>query len=426
MLTKPFRALSVEIQRGVKNSLYLTVANLLTTLITLVGFVYIPNRLGVHDFGIYTLALSFVALFHVFGFNGLHKVIIRETLLDRTYLESTINNLFNFQLTIALIQMITIILIAMVIPSYDHEIILIIILASHLMLFKGLRGIPTAILQAHEEMKTLAKINVTHSLVRVLGIVTILFFVNDLILVMLYILMVNLLFIFIYYRAMGELMEFHLHLTPQAVKIPKKYLKQGFVFTLIGVGSLLSTKIDLFMLSLMGEIKEIAIYGLSEKIIAQFEMLRGVILTAFYPIVIQQFNKKILRLKSLYLIAGSIFFGMALLALFYSSIAQEIIPFLYAQEYHGTIEISVVLFFYLVFFFANLPFSTALQSVGLERYILYMYPFSILLNVTLNYYLYQSMGVIGFAYSTLVVQAFILLFLMGIGSYQLKKKGFVR
>jgi len=66
-----------------------------------------------------------------------------------------------------------------------------------------------------------------------------------------------------------------------------------------------------------------------------------------------------------------------------------------------------------------------MQSVGLEKYILYMYPVSITINILLNYYLFNSMGMIGLAYSTLVVQFFILLYLMIVGSYKLKNQGLV-
>jgi len=426
MQIKMLHSLSKDVQRGLKNSLYLTVANIVTTLITLVGFVYIPNRLGAHDYGIYTLALSFVALFHIFGFGGLSKVVIRESILNRSELERMLNRLFNFKLLVALLQIVTIIVVALLIPNYDQEILMVIILASHVMLFRGLKLIPSSILQAHEKIETLAKINVTHSLLRVFGIVGILFVVNDLMLIMYYMTFINLLFIYIYYRSMRTVMEYKFSINLKQSTILMKFFKQGMVFTLLAIGGVLSTKIDLFMLSLMSSIEDVAIYGLSEKIIAQFEMLRGAILTAFYPIVIKHFKSKKIQLKTLYLISGAIFGVSLLLTLVYALFAHDIISFLYHDAYAQTIDVSIVLAFYLVFFFANLPFSTAIQSVGLEKYILYMYPFSIALNVLLNYFLFDRMGVVGLAYSTLIVQAFMLAFITLMGHYQLKQKGFTQ
>ena len=415
-----------EIKRGLKNSLYLTVANIITKIILLIGFVYIPNRLGIHDFGLYSAALSYVALFYIFGFEGISKVIIRDSIKDKDKLLSILNNIFNFKVMLSIFQISSILVIALLIPSYNQELLLIILIASNEVVFKGMKTIPSAIIQANEEIKTLSKITVTHSLFRVLGMVIVLFIVNDLLIMMIYIALVNIIFLYIYYKIMNKIVKVNLSFNIKQIKIPMSIFMQGLIFTLIGVGGMLSTKIDVFMLSVMSTINDVAIYGLSEKIIFQFEMLRGIILIAFYPIVIKHFKNGQAKLWTLFATTITIFIGTIVMALIYSYYSESIISFLYDNSYIQVADISAILFFYLAFVFSNLPFSTALQSVGLEKYILYMYPVSIIINIGLNYYLFQNMGVIGFAYSTLIVQLFILLYLMIIGTYQLKKKGFVK
>jgi len=418
--------ISSDGKKGIKNSLYLIMANILTKIILLVGFVYIPNRLGVHNFGLYSVALSFVTLFYVFGFEGIAKVIIRESIKDQDNLLKLLNNIFNFKIMLSIIQVVSIIIIALLIPSYNQEIFLIIVIASNEIIFKGLKTIPSSIIQAHEEIKILSKITVIHSLFRVVGMVTVLFIINNLFVMMIYIALVNFIFIYIYYRAMNKIININLYINFKKIQIPKNILKQGFVFTLIGVGSILSTKIDVFMLSILSSIEDVGIYSLSEKIILQFEMLRGIVLIAFYPIVIKHFKNGNAKLWTLFTTTGVIFIVTLTMAILYSYYAKDIIEFLYADSYSQVAEISVILFFYLVFVFSNLPFSTAMQSVGLEKYILYMYPFSITINIILNYYLFQDFGMRGLAYSTLIVQFFILLFLMGIGTYKLKNESFVK
>lgn len=420
------KSISLEAKRGLKNSLYLTVANIVTKIILLIGFVYIPNRLGVQSFGLYSAALSFVALFGILSFDGIAKVIIRSSINDEDNLLKIFNNIFNFKIMIAIFQVVAIMLVAFFIPSYNQELVIIIFIASNEILFKSLKTIPSAIIQAHEKIKTLSYITVTHSLFRVVGMVVILFLVNNLLVMMIYIALVNIVFIFIYYKTMNKIIQVDLYINLKKVKIPYSVFKQGLVFTLIGVGSMLSTKIDVFMLSVMSSIEDVGVYGLSEKIIFQFEMLRGIILIVFYPIVIKHFKKGQVKLWTLFVTTGVIFVGSLIMAITYHHYAESIIGFLYTSAYMQAAEISAILFFYLVFVFSNLPFSTAMQSVGLEKYILYMYPFSIAINIVLNYYLFHNMGMIGLAYSTLIVQFFILLFLMTMGSYQLKKKGFLK
>jgi O-antigen/teichoic acid export membrane protein len=413
------------VKQGLKNSLYLTIANIITKIILIIGFVYIPNRLGVHDFGLYSAALSFVALFYIFGFEGIAKVIIRESIKDEDKLLEIFNNIFNFKVVIAILQVISIMIVALLIPSYNQELLIIIFIASNEALFKGLKTIPSSVIQAHEEIRILSKITVLHSFFRVVGMVAILFIINNLLIMMIYIACINIVFLFIYYKIMHKIIKIDLSLNFRKVKIPISIFKQSLVFTFIAVGSMLSTKIDVFMLSMMSSIEDVGVYSLSEKIIFQFEMLRGIILIAFYPIVIKHFKNGKAKLWTLFATTGVIFIGTLLMAILYSNYAESIINFLYADAYAQVAEISIVLFFYLVLVFSNLPFATAMQSVGLEKYILYMYPFSIGINIILNYYLFQDIGMIGLAYSTLSVQFFILFFLMIIGSYQLKKKGFV-
>lgn len=205
-----------------------------------------------------------------------------------------------------------------------------------------------------------------------------------------------------------------------------KFFKQGLIFSLMSVGGVLSTKIDVFMLSYMSSLEDVAVYGLSEKIVLQFTILRGVILTAFYPIVIKHFQKNQVELKTIYLITAGIFIVTTLLGLIYSIFAKDMITLLYSSEYIGAVEISIVLFFYLAFHFSGLPFTVAMEATKLERYVLYMYPFSLTINIALNYILFHKMGIIGLAYSTLIVQAFMLLFLITVGSHQLKKRGFIK
>lgn len=426
MLRRKFsKSISAEGKRGVQNSLYLAMASLLTKVITFIGFIYIPNRLGVHDFGIYSIALSFVALFFVFGFGGISKVIIRESIKDKKGIKRFFNKIFNFKLILSITQLILIFITAALTYSYDTELLIIILVASNEAIFRALKSIPSAILQAKEEIKTLAKIDVTHGLVRVSGMSLLLFIVNNLLYMMIYMSIVNLLFLYIYYKSMNRLVDYDFSINLRNIGIPSKYFKQGFVFTLIGVGGMLTTKIDVVMLSFLSSIEDVGVYGLSEKIILQFEMARGMLLIAFYPIVVKYFHKNKARLQSLFYLTGAIFLSVTILAVIYANLSEKIIYLLFSDSYKMAAEITTVLCFYLVFQFSNIPFSIALQSTGLEKSILYMYPFSITINIILNYYFFNIMGVIGLAYSTLIVQGFVFLYLMILGSYKLKKEGFI-
>ncbi|MFW5891632.1 MAG: polysaccharide biosynthesis C-terminal domain-containing protein, partial [bacterium] len=108
-----------------------------------------------------------------------------------------------------------------------------------------------------------------------------------------------------------------------------------------------------------------------------------------------------------------------------SLFSDNLINLVYKTGFQETGMVLSVLIFYIVFYFANLPISTAIQSVGLERLFLIHYLFTPFINIGLNFYLYRSFGIVGFAYSSVAVQVFIFLFITLIGAYNMKKKHFI-
>jgi len=418
--------LSDRTRRGMKNSLYLTIGQVISKVITFAGFLYIPNRLGSHDYGLYATALAFVGLFSVLSFTGTTKVILREASKDLNNVKKIIGNTFNLKLLLSIFQIIIIAIAAILVKNYDWNLKLLIFIASNEAFFRSLRPIPKAIIQAEEKMKLLATIEVIKDIIRICGTVGLLVIINNLFVIMIYRAVVNFVFLFIYYKNLKKIIHYSLNFNLKKIKLPKKLLKEAAIFSIIGVGGILSLKIDVAMISWLGNPSEVGVYGLSQKIVVQLEMVRGIVLTAFFPLFIKRFNQGKVKLKKLFQITCIIFLGTLILAVLFSLIADNLITMLYSVEYEQVGSIIVVLVFYLVFFFSNLPMGTSIQSVGLEKYLLLMYPFTIIINIVLNYFLYKEYGVIGFAYSTLAVQGFIFIYLLSIGSYQLKKIGAVK
>ena len=59
--------------------------------------------------------------------------------------------------------------------------------------------------------------------------------------------------------------------------------------------------------------------------------------------------------------------------------------------------------FFLAFSWATLPFTTAAQATHNEKFLTYAMGIMAALNIPLNYIFFLSYGIIGIAYSTLVV-----------------------
>jgi len=151
---------SPELKRGIKNSFYLSVAKIISRLISIVGFIYIPNKLGAYEYGLFTTSIAFIGLFGFLSFKGLTKVILREASRDIDYIKKIINNLFQIRVLLSIFQIISILIALFFISNYSLDLKLLIIIATTEALFVSLSSLPRAIIQSDERVKTLAIIKI--------------------------------------------------------------------------------------------------------------------------------------------------------------------------------------------------------------------------------------------------------------------------
>jgi len=114
---------------------------------------------------------------------------------------------------------------------------------------------------------------------------------------MTYIAIINGIFVLVLYRIVGKRLNLKFSLDFEKIRIPKRYIKEGLVFSLIGIGGLLTLKMDIAMLSWMATPEEVGVYGLAEKIVSKVASFRGIMLTAFFPVFIKRFNANPVKLS---------------------------------------------------------------------------------------------------------------------------------
>jgi len=189
------------------------------------------------------------------------------------------------------------------------------------------------------------------------------------------------------------------------VRIRKRLLKQGMTFTLLGFVSMLAVKIDLLMISFLANPLEVGIYAVAYKLTGQLKMLRNTIAMSFLPMAVKKFDVE--SMQGSVLIKFSSYFAifMLILAVLINFIIEDIIVTIFGSEFQESGKIFSVLIFYQVFAWAVLPFTTVLQATHNEAIALYVNCFCALVNLTLNFLFYNRFGLIGIAYSTIVVYA---------------------
>jgi len=387
--------------RGIKNASYLALGNLVAQAIGLVGFAYIARVLGPHDYGTYLTVGAFVGMFDVFLLSGLNKVIIREGSQDVSSMHLSLER------TIALRNLLSLVAIVLCIVSsffapYEVRTRLYIVLFSVQLAYTGLQGFLQTIYQATERMRYIAILSVVN---RTLSVGLSIVFLScgfGLLALFLILLGSDLVTTVATYRHSQSLVPFRFF---SGIQFDKRLLKPAVVFSLLGFMAFFASRIDLLMISFLGMAKQVGVYGVAYKIAQQGEMLKNVCAVAFFPILVKRFHERAVDSRALVQYSVLFFAGILVLSLAAFFAVPGIIKVLFGPAYTDSGVILRVLIFYLAFAWATLPFTSLLQATGNERYLIL--PTLILggLNVVFNYVLFLRYGLIGIAYSTLMVES---------------------
>ena len=180
-------------------------------------------------------------------------------------------------------------------------------------------------------------------------------------------------------------------------------IKAAFVFTLISFVNVLVTRIDVLMISILGTIEEAGIYAVAYKLALEGIFLRNMASTAFFPISIKFFNEN--KIKSSILLGYSLlFFTVAFIFAFGASFFIEpVINFAFGNDYNESAQVLKILIFFLAFVWATLPYTISATSTHNEDILLYSSIIMAVLHIPLNIILFYSYGIIGIAYSLVIV-----------------------
>jgi O-antigen/teichoic acid export membrane protein len=407
--------------RGIKNASYLAIGNLLTQIVSFIGFLYIARMLGPNDYGIWVTVGAFVGMFDLLLLGGLNKAVLREASKDissmHVYLEKTIGvkNLLN-------LLAIVVCIICSFLTPYNLQTKLYIIICSFGLSYNSFEGFLGIIYQATENMQYISIFSIINRISFVSLSIVFLYYGFGLLALYLIALFSNLSTLIINYKVSKKYTKFVFF---SKIQFDINLLKPALIFSLISFIVFLTTRIDLLMISFLGTEKDVGIYGVAYKIASLGFILRNVTATAFFPIFVKHFQNKTMKGRTLIkysLIFFSVIFVLSLAGSFF---VEDIITFLFGSAYKNSGEILRILIFYLAFLWAALPFGTASQATHNENCILIPGLFVAVLNILLNYLLFIKYGLIGIAYSTLVVTLIGSLLISIIVYGKMKKQGYL-
>jgi O-antigen/teichoic acid export membrane protein len=408
-----------RIWRGLKNASYLTIAHVISVVINFFGFVYIAILLGPSNYGIYITVVAFVGLFDILTFRGLNKVVLREGAKDLSQMSEYLEKASGIKNFFTLIAIISCIICSFFTPYSTLEKIFIIFFSITL-IYRSFEGFLGIIYQAAEKMQYNSALTILNRILFVpLSILVLImgFGVTGLFVIAIFSQFFTL---FLNFKLTKRFLSFKFF---SKIKWDKSILKPALIFSIISFTVLLTSKIDIVMISWLGTSKDVGIYGVAYQITHSGAEIKNLVSVAFFPIFVKIFHNKIVRWKKL--LKYAFFIGLILLILstVVSILSPKVIPLIFGEEYFESGIILSVLIFYLAFIFLNIPFTNTLQATHNEIHFLKICWIAPCLNIGLNYLFFKIFGLIGIAYSTLIVQIVAIPITIFVTYRVLKKQG---
>jgi len=412
---------SGRIKRGLKNFSYRTVGVFVSQAIAFIGFIYIARYLGPDYYGIYVTVGAFMGMFRLLSFTGLKKVIIRRCSKDMENAAEVYNQTVGLQ-SFAIFIAVAAMLIGSLFSGYETRTILFIAIFSLKLFSMSFTGYINTIYKYSEKMEYLAIFDIIHRLIYVGSIILFLqlgFSIFAVILISAFSSLMSFLIRFYHSR---RILKFNIF---SKLNFNKKIIKSSLVFSgMSGVGKLHS-RADLFMISILGTSPEVGIYGVAFNLAREANVVKRVVAEAFFPVAVKILHRD--SIKKEIIIKYSIIFGlgMTILAIIGFFLAEPIVRIFFGQEYVESGRILRVLIFYMVAYFSTLPFTEAIQATGNEKVFLIGKSIMAGINIPLNIILYSVFGLIGIAYSTLIVYLIGSILINCYSYYLLKRQGYI-
>ena len=145
------RALGFLNKTWFKNIGYLTIGQVISQIISLIGVLYIPKLLGPEGYGDYQTVLSYVSVFTVFTFTGLNKVALRNGSRDVSKLSAEIESIIGVRHFFSFFAALSAVIVAFIL-NYDCEIILYISIYVFWLWIRTIESTVNLIFQAHQEL----------------------------------------------------------------------------------------------------------------------------------------------------------------------------------------------------------------------------------------------------------------------------------
>ncbi|MDP2718346.1 MAG: flippase [Dehalococcoidia bacterium] len=390
------------VQRVVKNAAALYIAQIAVTLLGLVLTIFMARELGSANFGKFSFAAGFTAIFAVFLNLGLDTLMVREIARDKSLASKYMGNIFIIKAVLAVIVFVSIVLVLKLI-KYPADTSMAVLIFGVSIVFTGFSFIFLQTIQAFERMEYNALISVASQIVLVSLGLSALFLGYGLIGV------VSAFAISSLFRLILSFLICRQKFAGPKVETDFKFWKiigkRALPLGVIPLAAIITQRADIVMLSGFKGDSAVGWYNAAVNIPLGFAQVPWLLMVALLPMMSASFMNSRDTLififekssKFLLILALPMAVGMFLLS-------DRIILVLLGNEYYPSISALQILSWKLLLNFLGTPMSSALISMNKERQVAIISGLSAVINITLNLILIPPFSYTGAAAASITTQ----------------------
>ncbi len=394
------------VKRLAKNTFFLLVSRLLTSIVGFVLLIYITRYLGEVDFGKYSFAMSFTALFEIFADIGISQLIIRELSRNKELTSEYITNITALKLFFSFFMLLLIALVINILGYPEDTKYVVYIFGIYTVLISFMK-ISMSIFQAFEKMEYIAVVDVIER-IAALSLTYIIFSRGYG--------LIELSYVYVTAGLIGVIISIIIIL----IKFPKpkftintlickKLVHDSIPFGLNVLFGILFFKIDSVMLSILKGDAAVGIYSAAyNPLLSLSGLITGIIVTGVYPVMSRYFISSKDNLKTLIvhfskytaIIGFPISIGCFILA-------KQFIHLFYGNQYSDSVIAFQILALFIPIRLTSSLTATVLSSINKQKLRTAIVCASSFINIILNLVLIPYLSYIGASISTVLSELFL-------------------
>ncbi len=384
-----------------KNAAFMTAASIGQKVVAFVYFTLIARHLGAEGTGKYFFALSFTTIFVVFVDLGLTNVLVREAAKMRDKIQAYFSTVLSVKILLGVLSYLAAVVVINLM-GYSLEIRNLVYLSAVTMLFDSLHLSIYGVLRSIGDLKYEAiSVVGSQTLTLVMGTT---FLYLDFPLIYLILAFTIPSFLNVCFATFVLYKKYRIKISPKYDKQVFKYLGRiAIPFALAAIFARVYSYIDSILLSKLAGDTAVGWYSIPYKITYAFQFVPLALVAVLYPRFSEYFvsSKEKLSfifergIKYLLIIAVPIAVGISVLS-------EDIILFLYTEEYRASILPLQILITSLIFSYLSFPIGAFLNACNKQVAQTTIVGIVMVVNIILNLLLIPHYGIVGAASAAFV------------------------